>query len=472
MRCATLARELVARGADVRFLCRTLPGDYCEWLESAGLPVTRLGRDAPAADDEVVQVRKTLGDGGDLDWLVVDHYGLDARWERAMRPLAKRIFVIDDRADRPHECDALLDQNYFMPAASDRYAGLVPKGARVLLGPRYALLAREFAMRRGSMRVRDGAVHRVMVCFGGADPRAHTLAAIEALRPYAARLDRIDIVLGRFSPHQKSVSEACKTLRNAVMHCPAPDIAELTGAADLAIGAGGTMNWERACLGVPTIAFGIADNQRPVLAPLIEAGYVAGIPEMSTPDASLIGAWLSSALSSPEFVRGLAYRSSMLVDGLGAERVAEALLPGMLEFRRATLEDSENLLRWRNHPAIRGASLDNREISRSTHEAWMARTLADPRCVLLVAQCQGEPVGVVRFDLSPPEATISVYRIPVVAGARGLIRQATEWLRAHRPEIRRITAEVLPDNGTSLAAFRNAGYRAAKNSLVIELDSP
>lgn len=232
------------------------------------------------------------------------------------------------------------------------------------------------------------------------------------------------------------------------------------------------MNWERACLGVPTIAFGIAENQRPVLASLIEAGYVAGIPEMVKPDAQLMRAWISPLLSSPQFLRGLSSRSATLVDGNGAGRVAQVLLQGTLAFRRATLEDSENLLLWRNDPAIRAVSLDDTQISRSTHEVWLRGVLADPHRVLLVAEFHDEPVGVVRFDLSPPEAVISAYRVPTAKSGRGLIRQATEWLRATYPGIRKITAEVLSTNRGSLAAFRNAGYRDAKNTLMIELDRP
>jgi len=470
VRCAALARALVARGIDVRFLCRVLPGDYSEWLESSGFAVLRLGDTADDIDADVAQSRAALEGAGEVDWLVVDHYGLDARWERALRSAAGRILAIDDAPTRPHDCDALLDQN-FTVGASDRYAGLVPPGARRLLGPRYALLHPAFAERRARIRSRDGSVRRVLVCFGGTDPQGHTMAAVEALRAHARSVDRIDVAVGSASPHKDSIAAACADLPNAQVHCPAPDIAALLEDADLAIGAGGSMNWERACLAVPTLAFGIAENQRPVLASLIEAGCVAGASWMPKPDAALIGAWVSSLLSSPELLRGLSSRSAALVDGRGAGRVVEALFLGRLEFRRATPADSDNLLRWRNHPAVRAASLDPAEIARPTHEAWMARTLADPQRILLVAERRGVPVGVVRFDLSPREAVISVYRVPAAEGTGGVVRQASEWLRANYPEIRRITAEVLPANGASLAAFRNAGYRDARNTLVMELDT-
>ena len=74
---------------------------------------------------------------------MVDHYALDVRWESAMRTQARHIMVIDDIADRQHDCDVLLDQNFYENMQT-RYTGKVPPYCRLLLGPRYALLRDEF----------------------------------------------------------------------------------------------------------------------------------------------------------------------------------------------------------------------------------------------------------------------------------------------------------------------------------------
>jgi RimJ/RimL family protein N-acetyltransferase len=328
-------------------------------------------------------------------------------------------------------------------------------------------------MLRSSRQLRDGVVRRIMICFGGADPHNHTGAALQALRGLAGGIDRVDVVAGPSNPHRERIAALCAGIPGAILHFPAADIADLLAGADLAIGAGGAMSWERACLGVPTIAFGIARNQRKVLEALIEAGCVLGMPEMQAPDVEKMAAWISSALANPPLLRGLARRSAALTDGLGAERVASALFPASLVFRRATMDDAELIFRCRNHPAVRGASLDSREFTREAHAAWMGRTLASRERVLLVAEHDGEPQGVVRFDLSPPEARISVYRVPSGGTVRlGLIRQATAWLHGSYPSVRRIVAEVLPGNTASLAAFHAAGYRDGKYVLDTDLDTP
>ncbi len=474
VRCAALAGQLRAHGADIRFVCREEPGDYCDWLEGHGYTVLRL----PTQEDGVppgidaAQTCAALSRDGAVDWLVADHYGVDHRWEAAVRAAARRILVIDDLADRSHDCDLLLNQNFSI-VYDNPYAALVPTGTKVLLGPRYALLRPEFAMLRSSLRHRDGVVRRIMICFGGADPKNHTGAALQTLRGHTGSIDRVDVVVGPSNPHRERIAALCAGIPNAILHFPASDIASLLEMADLVIGAGGAMTWERACLGVPTVAFGIAGNQRKVLEALIEAGCVLGIPEMQTPNVEKMAAWVSSALANPPLLRGLARRSAALTDGLGAERVADALFPASLVFRRATIDDAELIFRCRNNPSVRGVSLDSREISREAHDAWMGRTLASPARVLLVAEHGGEPQGVVRFDLRPPEATISVYRVPSGSNVRlGLIRQATVWIRGKYPDVRRIVAEVLPDNIASLAAFHAAGYRDGKYVLDTDLDTP
>jgi UDP-2,4-diacetamido-2,4,6-trideoxy-beta-L-altropyranose hydrolase len=412
-----------------------------------------------------------LNEGKQTDWLVVDHYGVDSRWETAARKATRRILAIDDLADRRHDCDVLLDQNLSI-AGDSPYSVLVPAGAKLLMGPRYALLRPEFATLRSTLRRRDGFVRRIMICFGGADPQNHTAAALKALRGQSAGIDRIDVVVGAANPHRERIAAQCSGMANALLHCPAPDIAELLAKADLAIGAGGAMSWERACLGVPTVAFGIAENQHKVLEALVEAGCVVGMPELHTPDTETMAALIKSALTNPALLRGLSRRSAALTDGLGAERVADAMFPASLEFRRATMGDADLIFRCRNDPAVRIASLDSREISRDTHDAWMKQSLSSGERVLLIAERGGKPQGVVRFDLRPPEATISVYRVPSGGDARlGLVRQATTWLRAAHPEVRRVSAEVLPANAASLAAFHAAGYRDGKYVLDADLDA-
>ena len=82
----------------------------------------------------------------------------------------------------------------------------------------------------------------------------------------------IDIVLGGDAPHLKRVMEATRSDTQTHLHIDTPAMAKLMAEVDLAVGAGGTTTWERACLGLPAIVTAIADNQRDNVRALAAAG--------------------------------------------------------------------------------------------------------------------------------------------------------------------------------------------------------
>ena len=483
IRCLTLADALCAAVPDagIQFVCRSHPGNLVLYIEQRGYFTTCLPLGDSCFGENGLPHADWLGASQetdaaetqsafrhhDIDWLIVDHYGIDYHWEQQLRSIVSHIVVLDDLANRKHLCDVLIDQN-FVTNFEHRYEGLVPAEARVFAGPKFALLRHEFPSLRGVSRQRNGIVHAVLICFGGSDPNNHTLAVLEALRGYASSLERIDVVVGSSNPHIQSITAACETLSNAALHFSPTNIGELLMLADLAIGAGGGMNWERACLGVPSLVFGIAENQSSSIAALIEAGCVAGVSHMPMPVPQLIASWLSVLMNNPEFLRGLSRKSAELVDGQGTRRVVELMIAAPITFRHATVDDSENMRTWRNHPSVRGMSWDACEIDQATHEAWFRKALSDPQRILLVAECEGRAVGVVRFDLAKPDGVISVYRVPDSQG-RGLIRQATDWFKENYPNYKRVIAEVLPNNHMSSKAFDAVGYRLIKKTFIVEM---
>ena len=118
-------------------------------------------------------------------WIVVDHYGLDARWESqiieglSVSGGSPRLLVLDDLADRTHQADLLLDQNFFGEVTHLRYQNLVPWHCRQLLGPHYALLGPEYAQLHPLVPPRTK-LQRVLVFFG---EWIHQISPDERLRP-------------------------------------------------------------------------------------------------------------------------------------------------------------------------------------------------------------------------------------------------------------------------------------------------
>lgn len=473
MRCLTLANALQQRGKRICFVSRHLP-DYLQALLTAkGHEFALIAGDiVPQTIDELAHsswlgVSQTqdaeeslcaLSDKG-FDWLIVDHYALDARWETKLRSVSKKIMVIDDVADRQHDCDVLLDQNYY-PDMHSRYLDKVPDHCQLLLGPRYALLREEFRKLRQELSPRTGSVKKILVFFGGMDVNNFTGQAINALAGWVNSDIGVDIVIGAQHPARASIESDCRSF-SFTCHVQTSQMAELMAAADLSIGAGGAAMWERCCLGLPTITFCTADNQRDQIAGAASEGWVYA-PDEHQDVENLIKRHLSVLIES-RFTRQLISRNAChAVDGRGVERVIASMGCHVLEIRAATLDDAEDLFSWRNHPSIRSVSRNNDAIRWEDHKRWLTKVLNDPNRLLLIGLHKELPVGVVRFDIQHDRAEVSIYLVPEFDNkGRGgdLLQSAERWFTQYYPEIKRLDAEVLGANVPSHRLFLSAGYQ-------------
>jgi UDP-2,4-diacetamido-2,4,6-trideoxy-beta-L-altropyranose hydrolase len=246
-----------------------------------------------------------------IDWLIVDHYGLDAAWEQIVRRGARHVMVIDDLANRAHDCDVLLDQNLY-PDLETRYAGLVPTSCTLFLGPRYALLRDEFLST--SPRIRDGAVRRLLLSFGGSDSANATTLAVEGV----LRLDRrdleVDVVIGQSHPFRKEIEVACD-VPGITLHIQSSEMARLISVADLAVGAGGSSIWERSILGLPTLTIITADNQRSSACYLDAIGVSPLIGELASTNADDIAEAVARMRESPATLRQLSLKALEVMKG-------------------------------------------------------------------------------------------------------------------------------------------------------------
>lgn len=321
VRCLTLAKRLAQDGMQVTFACRSLPGDMNHWILEQGFGLISWEDDDPgilpkALTDCLQHTRP--------DWLVVDHYQLDARWEGSVRDWAGRILVIDDLADRKHDCDVLLDQNYFIHP-EDRYKGLVSPDTQCLLGPAYALLRPEFEALRDELlasgRRQRPTLKRIQVCFGGSDPTGETRNVLEALSGLSLPDCRVDVIVGASNPAREEIEARCQNRTGWRFHCQTPQIAQLMVEADLAIGAGGTTTWERLCLGLPAIVIAIADNQRQISQEVAKAGAQLYLGSTGSVSTEQIAQSVLSFAQNPALLMPFTDKGMQLVDGGGTHRL-------------------------------------------------------------------------------------------------------------------------------------------------------
>lgn len=478
MRCLTLANCLHSHGAQIVFICRHLPeslhrmlfvaGHSCVMLPDRSQPPSVEGAELAHAEwlgtSQSVDAEDTLLVLGSVEcnWLIVDHYALDVTWERKLRHRACRILVIDDLADRMHDCDLLLDQNLYTDA-EDRYLGKVPNACQQLLGPRYALLRPEFAVARRHLRTRDGVVRRILLFFGGMDSANVTGQAMAALAQLHRPDIAVDVVIGAQHPALSAIEVDCQAFGWAC-HVQSEDMATLMAAADIAIGAGGSATWERCSQGLPTIALAISANQKQLVEDAASAGILLELIADETSGSTLTQAIqdrILQCLQRPQLLLSLALRGTELVDGAGVERVRRAIGVSGLSVRRAVDQDSEMLFRWRNHEKVRAVSHNNAPLQRDEHESWIVDVLANPLRILLIGEFQSLDIGVVRFDCEEHIAEVSIYlnpEEPSTGWGRELLQTAEKYLASNFPNIDEVCAEVLLNNLSSQNFFERSGY--------------
>lgn len=347
MRCLTLADALREQRAQCTFLCRPHQGHLLGFIAQRGhqavaLPELQevalpnlsgaahahwLGTDWVTDSKDTKQALGAHTNGQPVDWLVVDHYALDACWEEALRSQAKRIMVIDDLADRPHVCDLLLDQN--LGRSYQDYGGLLRDRSITLIGPEYALLRPEFAALRTQSLARrqsNPQLHHLLVSMGGVDKDNVTGLVLNALQSCKLSVDlSVTVVMGANAPWLAQVqAQAEKMPWYTEVLVGVDNMAQLMADSDLAIGAAGGTAWERCCLGVPSLVFVLAKNQLPGAVALQNAG-AAVVMEVPQQIEGFVGS-LHTELFGQESLAKVSKAAAAVTDGEGCQRVVELLL--------------------------------------------------------------------------------------------------------------------------------------------------
>jgi UDP-2,4-diacetamido-2,4,6-trideoxy-beta-L-altropyranose hydrolase len=470
MRCLTLAEELKKYGFEIKFVSRGMPIHLQQMLQMSNINLCKLTRTSYVDESEklrhsnwlktsqiqdAIETEEVLG-ASKMDWLIVDHYALDYRWEGHLRSTASKILVIDDLADRKHDCDLLVDQNFYVNK-KQRYQGKVPAKCQMLLGPEFALLRNEFREKRNFLRVRSGEIKNILISFGGIDSKNFTAPAIKAISKLNWNVV-VNVVIGKNHPNLQEIQILCKSFRFEC-HIQSTKIAELMDQADIAIGAGGISLWERLCIGLPSICIVAAENQKEQLTDLQNKGFVSVLEEKQDLVEVIYQSLIKCKVESTFLT--VSEKLTDFVDGFGAIRVRNFLIGGHIEMRLADASDSRNIFLWRNHPRIRAVSSSSNEIFWFDHDVWYQEKCGHINYPILIGEIAGKPVGVVRFEINNTEAEVSIYLIPE-SDNRGfgqdLLRASERWLSINRPSVTTLRAIVLHKNRPSINLFSNLQY--------------
>jgi UDP-2,4-diacetamido-2,4,6-trideoxy-beta-L-altropyranose hydrolase len=321
MRCLALAQAWQAEGGSVYFIGE-ITGELESRLRDEGIVVRALESTHGDRNDALETVRKAQAVGA--TWVVVDGYHFDGSYQRWLREEEVRVLFLDDNGHADYyDADLVLNQNI------DADAALYDEGSEdtdLMLGPRYALLRKEFWPWRESRRTPQQEVNRVLVTLGGADPDNCTEMVVGALGKLDRKDLRFTVVIGGSNPNESSIAAAAERTDVSVdLRSDVSDMASLMAEHDVAVSAGGSTCWELAFMGIPNIILVLADNQRGIAGGLEEEGTALNLGWHQQVTREEITGRIIELLQNNEGRLRMARKAQRLVDGNGTERVLKKM---------------------------------------------------------------------------------------------------------------------------------------------------
>ena len=493
MRCLTLAECLKNNGIDISFICRKNSGNLRAKIIKKGFRLFELESLSKARYDDKLFHSKwltvTQQEDADQckeilekikpDWLVVDHYALDHEWESDLKHLSTNLMVIDDLADRNHNCDLLLDQTFGRIA--EHYIDLVPKLCTVLVGPEYSLLRPDFSEWRSySIERRSQANFKnLLITMGGVDLENHTEDVLIKLNRCSLPEDiNITIVLGSHCPNLESLKMRAERSKYTVsIKVDVDNMAEIMANSDIAIGAAGTTSWERCCMGLPTIQIVLAENQKFLAEKLSKINASMLVNENNSLE-SLIN-------DASKWMQDVSISSAKITDGTGTLKVASQITDSIVKFKLQefgevelvsyvdlNFNDQAFALKMRNDISVKRWMYSQREISQKEHRDFIKKLNDNNERLYFLVKLQGTIVGSINFSNIVPNDSLDfgLFTNPYteLKGAGRILEAAGNYYAHFKLGIRKVKLEVFSDNTRAINFYKKCGYRLAGSNKIQE----
>lgn len=358
MRCMTIAealRGLLCRDAEgkaedeIVFVCADV--DSARLVEEHGFAAKVLHTDYRMMEQELPEweklykelVQETDQSGGIYKKpyviLMDSYYVTDSYLMQLKKCMAGfSLIMMDDMQEHAYPADAVV--NYNVSADREVYHKLYATGqsnTALYLGNRYVPIRRQFFNRPYQVAEK---VKSVLITTGGGDVDniagriLKALLEAEEVEKNGTLMEKLNynLILGRFYPKLQEMLELAAENPCIHIHYDVQDMAALMQECDLAITAGGSTIYELAAVGIPLICFSYAKNQE-LLTEYIGREKIAGFAGAyhKAPDAVITEIKrLFVEFCGDAGKRNACYSNERrLVDGLGAERLAQEALLGI-----------------------------------------------------------------------------------------------------------------------------------------------
>lgn len=459
MRCLALAQEWTRQGGQAVFGLAHIDSPLPNRIRAEGFQIAafNLPMGETGAPNELAALASRIR----ASWVALDGYPFGFEYQSAIRASEIRLLCIDDGGmQRAALGDIIVDQN--LDASKEDYASR-KKGSKLLLGPQFLLLRREFRDHARPLRASATRAKRVLVTMGAGSNPVPFRKVMEALCLLSSG-ECEALVLAAGDP--KIAEIVAETTRKASIAIRVErefaNTWQVMQWAEVAVSGAGTTTWELAFLGIPTLLVSIAENQVGLARALAKNGLVHYLGHYDQISGPQVAQELVRLLNDQNLRGQMSSRAMEVIDERGAERVVNAMRARMISLRHAKPGDAKLVWQWANDRETRSASFESDSIPWPDHEKWYASKLSARNSPFYIATdpMKSTPVGLARFELQGDTAIISVNVAPDFR-RKGfgveLIRVATRQFAETAP-IYRIEAYVKPENERSIHAFTQAGY--------------
>jgi UDP-2,4-diacetamido-2,4,6-trideoxy-beta-L-altropyranose hydrolase len=459
MRCLAIAQACKDEGGRAFFISATNLKEvekrlYKEEMEVLNIPFL------PGSSEDAMESTK-LASKNLADWIIIDGYQFGANYQRMIKDEGLNLLKIDDFGDADHYfADIVLNQNIM--GYEDLYRNKEPY-TRILMGPKYILLRREFRKWGKWKKEVPEIARRILLTMGGTDPVNMTLRVLMALQKLNFQEIELTLVLGASEDQYRSLISSIKSFPFPVkIEMNVVNMPEFMAWADMAIISGGTTAWELAFMGIPCLIIPIAENQRYVVEMLQSEGAAINIGWYNEISEDKIRDNVERLISDQNKRSEMSIKGRNLVDGQGVNRILDILKEKIIRLRPAREDDCNLIWKWANYPEVRDLSFSSVPIPLEDHIKWFNSKIKDPNCIIFIATDQKDlPMGVVRFDLEGKEAVISVTLDRNFRGmgyGKRIISIASHKL-FEISSIEKINAYVKLNNENSYHAFLKANFK-------------
>lgn len=311
VRTLVVAEELRTRGVEPLFF---IDGDKATIRH-----VTEKGFELNAASIDADGCELILGSG--IAATLLDTKKPAGHLVKRLRQAGCRAILMDHAREPGIEADAwIIPSAFWDPDVKGKSASTGCFG-----GPHYVPISK--AYRAYELRSQETPPPwRVLVTMGGSDPNLLTCRVAAVLRDLGDAV-RATLVIGPSFPKDERLDDIAKKAGQR-MRCVRGvwDLSSLMAEAHLVVTGLGTTMYEAAYLGKPVVVIGNYESDVPEMNALEVLRIGVGVGYHAEVADTRIRACIEKLMRDPELCRSMSARGRALIDGLGAERIAEIIL--------------------------------------------------------------------------------------------------------------------------------------------------